>query len=294
MSPAGAPVRPPWIKVRAPSGETVARVEEVLRRNGLRTVCRDARCPNVGECWGEGTATVLILGDRCTRGCAFCSVETGAPGLPDPHEPARVARAAAELGWAHVVVTSVTRDDLGDGGASQFVEVVQEIRNRAPTATTELLVPDFGGNPEALRKVVAARPDVLAHNVETVPRLYDVVRPGAVYLRSIELLGRAHALDPALEIKSGLMVGLGESREETVSVMEDLRAAGCRSLTIGQYLPPSRNHLPVREYLNLEAFSGLADAARKIGFARIAAGPLVRSSYRAGTRDGSAPPDRIA
>lgn len=283
MSTAGVPVRPPWLKVRAPSGETVAKVAAVLGRHGLRTVCRDARCPNVGECWGEGTATVLILGDRCTRGCTFCNVERGGPAPPDPGEPVRVALAAAELGWTHVVVTSVTRDDLEDGGASWFVEVVKEIRKRSPSSKTELLVPDFGGNREALQKVVAARPDVLAHNVETVPRLYDVVRPGAVYRRSLELLGRAHVLDPRLELKSGLMVGLGETREETISVMEDLRAAGCRSVTIGQYLPPSRNHLPVREYLTVQAFSRLAEAARKIGFSRVAAGPLVRSSYRAGS-----------
>ena len=294
MNPLGAPVRPPWLKVRAPSGETVAKVAEVLRRHGLRTVCRDARCPNVGECWGEGTATVLILGDRCTRGCAFCNVASGTPGPPDAREPARVARAAAELGWAHVVVTSVTRDDLEDGGASQFVAVLQELRKRAPAAATELLVPDFGGNRDAIRRVVAARPDVLAHNVETVPRLYDLVRPGAIYRRSLDLLGRAHDLDPRLETKSGLMVGLGESREEAISVMENLRAAGCSSLTIGQYLAPSRNHLPVREFLSMEAFSGLAEAAKTIGFARVAAGPLVRSSYRAGSGHGSPSRDRNA
>lgn len=294
MTSAGVPARPPWIKVRAPSGETVAKVAEVLRRHRLRTVCRDARCPNIGECWGEGTATVLILGDRCTRGCAFCNVESGAPQPPDPEEPGRVARAAVELGWTHVVVTSVTRDDLQDGGAGQFAAVVRELRNRAPSTATELLVPDFGGSREALQQVVDSRPRVLAHNVETVPRLYAVVRPGAIYRRSLELLDRAHALDPRMEIKSGLMVGLGERRDETVSVMEDLRAAGCNSLTIGQYLPPSRKHLPVREYLTAEEFSRLADAARKIGFTRVAAGPLVRSSYRAGSRHGSAPRDRIA
>jgi len=261
----------------------VEKVAEVLRRYGLRTVCRDAWCPNVGECWGEGTATVLLLGEKCTRGCAFCSVATGIPLLPDPYEPARVAWAAAELGWKHVVVTSVTRDDLEDGGASQFVDVVKEIRKRAPTSAVELLVPDFRGNWTALRMVVAARPNVLAHNVETVPRLYPEVRPGAVYLRSLELLGRAHALAPRLELKSGLMVGFGESRDEVVSVMEDLYAAGVRSVTLGQYLPPSRNHLPAREYLTVEAFSVLADDARRMGFQRVAAGPLVRSSYRAGT-----------
>jgi len=283
VKPATPSVRPPWLKVRAPSGERVERVAEVLRKYGLRTVCREARCPNVGECWGEGTATVLILGDTCTRGCAFCSVGSGPPPPPDPYEPARVAWAAVELGWKHLVVTSVTRDDLEDGGASQFVAVVKEIRKRAPSATVELLVPDFGGNREALRRVVSARPHILAHNMETVPRLYPEVRPGAVYLRSLELLGCAHALAPRLELKSGLMVGFGESREEVVSVMEDLYASGVRSVTLGQYLPPSRNHLPAREYLTVEAFSVLADDARRMGFQRVAAGPLVRSSYKAGT-----------
>lgn len=276
-------VRPPWLKVRAPTGERVERVAGVLRRYGLRTVCRDARCPNVGECWGEGTATVLILGDTCTRDCAFCGVGTGTPLPPDPCEPARIAWAAVELGWKHIVVTSVTRDDLEDGGASQFVAVVKEIRNRAPSATVELLVPDFLGNGEALRRVVAARPEVLAHNVETVPRLYPEVRPGAVYSRSLELLARASLQDPRMELKSGLMVGFGESRGEVVSVMRDLYAAGARSVTLGQYLPPSRNHLPAREYPTVEEFSALADDARRLGFTRVAAGPLVRSSYKAGT-----------
>jgi lipoic acid synthetase len=259
------------------------RVTAVLRRYGLRTVCRDARCPNIGECWGDGTATVLILGDRCTRGCGFCSVLKGTPSSPDPYEPSRIAWAVAELEWKHVVVTSVTRDDLPDGGASHFVRVLREIRKRSPSATVELLVPDFNGNWGALREVVAARPNVLAHNMETVPRLYPEFRPGAVYTRSLDLLGHVHAWDPRMEIKSGFMVGMGEGREEVVSVLEDLRAAGCRSVTIGQYLPPSRNHPPVREYLPVEAFAELAAAARRMGFAHVASGPLVRSSYKAGT-----------
>lgn len=275
-------LRPPWLKVRAPSGGKVEKVAEVLRRHGLRTVCRDARCPNVGECWGEGTATVILLGDTCTRDCAFCGVATGRPRPPDPNEPVRVARAAAELGWTHVVVTSVTRDDLEDGGASRFVETVKEIRKSTPSPAVELLVPDFGGSREALKQVVAARPQVLAHNVETVPRLYPEVRPGSVYSRSLELLALAHGMDPRMELKSGLMVGFGECVEEVVSVLEDLHAAGVRSVTLGQYLPPSRNHRPVTEYLPVEAFSALADSARRIGFSRVAAGPLVRSSYKAG------------
>lgn len=275
--------RPSWLKVRAPSGERVERVTEVLRRYGLRTVCRDARCPNIGECWDEGTATVMILGDRCTRGCAFCGVAAGTPSPPDPYEPSRVAWAAVELGWKHLVVTSVTRDDLPDGGAAHFVRVLKEIRKRLPSASVELLVPDFNGNWRALREVVAARPTVLAHNVETVPRLYPEFRSGAVYTRSLDLLGHSHAWDPRLEIKSGLMVGMGETCDEVTSVLEDLYAAGCRSVTLGQYLPPSRNHPPAREYLTVEAFTELAAAAHRIGFPRVASGPLVRSSYKAGT-----------
>lgn len=277
------PIRPPWLKVRAPSGENVEKVGEVLRRYGLRTVCREARCPNIGECWDEGTATVLILGDTCTRGCGFCGVTSGTPQSPDSYEPGRVAWAVVELGWKHLVVTSVTRDDLPDGGASQFVAVVKEIRKRAPSTTVELLVPDFAGNWGALKKVVAARPNVLAHNVETVPRLYPEVRQKAIYTRSLEFLARSHMMSPRLELKSGLMVGLGETREEVLSVLEDLHAAGARSVTLGQYLPPSRNHPPAKEYLPVEVFYEYANAARKMGFARVAAGPLVRSSYKAGT-----------
>lgn len=282
MNPPVPAVRPAWLKVRAPSGEKVEKVAEALGRYGLRTVCRDARCPNVGECWGEGTATVLILGEKCTRGCAFCGVSKGIALPPDPYEPDRVAMAAAELGWKHIVITSVTRDDLEDGGAFQFAAVVKEIRKKTPASAVELLVPDFRGSLAALQSVVAARPDVLAHNVETVPRLYPEVRPGAVYLRSLELLECAHALAPRIGLKSGLMVGFGERREEVVSVLEDLYASGVRSVTMGQYLPPSRNHPPAREYLTIEAFSALAQDARGIGFTRVAAGPLVRSSYKAG------------
>jgi lipoic acid synthetase len=276
-------IRPPWLKVRAPSGENVEKVAEVLRRYGLRTVCRDARCPNVGECWDEKTATILILGGTCTRECGFCAVAPGTPQSPDPYEPSRVAWAVVELAWKHLVVTSVTRDDLPDGGSSQFVAVVKEIRKRAPSTTIELLVPDFGGNWNALKKVVGARPNILAHNVETVPRLYPEVRQKAVYMRSLELLARAHMMAPRMELKSGLMVGLGETREEVISVLEDLHAAGAKSVTMGQYLPPSRNHLPAKEYLPVERFYDLANAARKMGFTRVAAGPLVRSSYKAGT-----------
>lgn len=282
MNGAGPSGRPPWLTVRAPFGEGVSRVAEVLRRHRLVTVCREARCPNVGECWEEGTATVLILGDVCSRGCAFCSIASGLPLRPDVTEPARVMSAAAELRWRHVVVTSVTRDDLADGGAGQFARVVEGLRALSPTPSVELLVPDFAGDGDALATVVNARPDILAHNVETVPRLYPEIRPRASYERSLALLSRARGMDAGLALKSGLMVGFGETRGEVIGVMEDLFAAGCRSVTVGQYLPPSRNHPQVREYLPPEAFKELAQDARRIGFRRVASAPLVRSSYRAG------------
>ena len=278
MNPDRTP-RPDWLKVRAPSGKRVEKVTEALARLGLRTVCREARCPNVGECWGAGTATVILLGDVCTRGCAFCSVPAGAPAPPDPAEPALVAKAAAELSWRHVVVTSVTRDDLPDGGAAHFAAVVRALRRGSPGATVELLIPDFAGNIDALRCVVDAVPDVLAHNVETVPRLYPVVRKGAEYDRSLDLFRRAAAMRPSLLLKSGIMVGFGETEGEVAEVFRDLFAAGCRSITVGQYLPPSRDRLPLSEYVSPERFDLLAEEARRIGFDRVLSGPLVRSSY---------------
>jgi len=271
--------RPEWLKVRAPSGRRVEEVSGTLGRHGLRTVCREARCPNVGECWGEGTATVILLGGVCTRGCAFCSVAAGTPAPPDPTEPERVAGAAAELGWRHIVVTSVTRDDLPDGGAAHFARTVESLRRRAPAATVELLVPDFAGDAVALKTVLDAGPDILAHNVETVPRLYPTVRRGAEYGRSLVLLRRASALAPRLPLKSGVMAGFGETEAEVVAVFRDLFDAGCRSLTVGQYLPPSREHLPLAEYVPPERFDGYAALAREIGFAKVLSGPLVRSSY---------------
>ncbi len=280
MSGARPAERPPWLKVRVPAGNGFERVTEALGRHRLRTVCRDARCPNVGECWGAGNATVIVLGPSCTRGCAFCAVSHGPPVPPDPDEPSRVAAAAEDLGWKSLVVTSVTRDDLPDGGAGHFARVVEALRRLPDPPEVELLVPDFGGNRDALRKVVEARPDVLGHNVETVPRLYPVVRPQAVYARSLELLARAREMAPDLALKSGLMAGLGETREEVVAVFEDLFSAGCRSLTLGQYLPPTKSHLPAAEFLAPEAFAELGDAARRIGFAEVVSGPLVRSSYR--------------
>lgn len=282
MNGTGPSGRPPWLTVRAPSGEEASRVTETLARHGLVTVCRKARCPNVGECWGEGTATVLLLGDICSRGCAFCSVTRGKPAPPDLSEPARVAAASADLRWRHVVVTSVTRDDLADGGAAQFARVVKALRALPSPPSVELLVPDFAGDRDALATVVRSCPDVLAHNVETVPRLYPEVRPRASYERSLALLNQAFGMAPGIPLKSGLMVGFGETRDEVVDVLNDLFATGCRSVTIGQYLSPSRNHLPVKEYLPVEEFGELADIARRIGFPRVATGPLVRSSYRAG------------
>ncbi len=280
MSGARPAERPPWLRVRVPAGTGFDRLTEAIGRHGLRTVCRDARCPNVGECWAAGTATVIVLGPSCTRACAFCAVSRATPVAPDPGEPARVAAAAAELGWRALVVTSVTRDDLPDGGAGHFARIVEALRALPKPPEIELLVPDFRGNRDALATVAAARPDVLAHNVETVPRLYPVVRPQAVYARSLALLARAHAMAPDLVLKSGLMAGFGESREEIGAVFEDLFAAGCRSVTLGQYLPPGPGHPPVKEYLSPEAFAELGDAARRIGFAQVSSGPLVRSSYR--------------
>ncbi len=282
MSGRPASARPPWLTVRTPSGGTAERVDETLGRLGLRTVCRDARCPNVGECWGGGTATVLVLGGVCTRGCAFCSVARGTPAQPDPSEPSRVAEAAASLRWRHVVVTSVTRDDLPDGGASHFAAVTRRLRALSPAPAVELLVPDFRGSGAALSLVVRERPDLLAHNVETVPRLYPLVRPGAEYERSIALFRTARQMDPQLPLKSGILLGFGETRAEVARVLSDLFDAGCRSVTLGQYLPPSRDHLPATRYLDPEEFEELGAEARRIGFPRVRSAPLVRSSYRAG------------
>ncbi len=275
------PERPRWLTVRAPSGPDAERVAEALARRNLRTVCRDARCPNVGECWNRGTATVIVLGPACTRGCAFCSVTPGAPSPPDPDEPRRVGEVAAELRWRHVVVTSVTRDDLPDGGASHFARVVAELRALSPGSSVELLVPDFRGDPGAIAAVVRAGPDVLAHNVETVPRLYPAVRPGADYRRSLGLLALARALSPALPLKSGLMAGFGETRDEIVAVLRDLREAGVTIATIGQYLAPSKAHPAPARYLSPGEFEEIAGAAREMGFPHVASAPLVRSSYRA-------------
>lgn len=252
-----------------------------MRQERLHTVCEEARCPNIGECWGHGTATLLLLGDVCTRACGFCAIATGRPRGLDVDEPERVARTVQTLGLRHAVLTSVTRDDLPDGGASIFAESIRKIRRLSASCAVEVLIPDFRGNWEALRVVMEARPDVLNHNIETVPRLYGRVRPRAAYRRSLELLQRAKHIDPEAITKSGLMVGLGETHEELVAVFEDLRAVGVDVLTVGQYLRPSPGHLPVARYYHPEEFAHLRGEALALGFRRVEAGPLVRSSYHA-------------
>jgi len=247
----------------------------------LHTVCEEARCPNVGECFQNGTATFLILGDVCTRACAFCAVTSGRPGGLDAAEPLKVAQAVSRLGLRHAVVTSVTRDDLPDGGASVFAATIRAIRRLSPGTSVEVLIPDLQGSHDALAKVMAARPDVLNHNLETVPRLYRRVRPKAVYGRSLELLARAGQVDGDAITKSGLMVGLGEEREELLAVMAELVAVGCQVLTIGQYLQPTPRHLPVARYYHPDEFAGLAREGRRLGFRHVESGPLVRSSYHA-------------
>jgi lipoic acid synthetase len=282
---AQAPVlrKPPWIRVRLRSRpeEGFAETRELVQRKNLHTVCEEAACPNIAECWARGHATVMILGDVCTRACAFCNVKTGLPGRVDSDEPRRVGEAVAEAGLRHVVVTSVDRDDLRDGGASQFVRCIEEIRRQAPETTVEVLTPDFRHREGAVEAVAAARPDVFNHNVETVPRLYRRVRPGASFRHSVDLLRRVKALEPGLFTKSGMMVGLGEERDEIHAVMDALREADVDFLTIGQYLRPSPKHAVVARYWTPEEFAGLAAAAGSRGFLLVSASPLTRSSYHA-------------
>jgi lipoic acid synthetase len=272
---------PEWLVPRAPKRAALERLNQTFGSMGLHTVCQSARCPNVGECFGRGTATFMVLGDSCTRDCRFCAVRHGQPDRPDPDEPRRVAEAAAMLGLGHVVVTSVTRDDLADGGAGHFAATIRAIRDLLPSARVEVLVPDFGGDGAALRAVMEAAPDVLNHNVETVPRLYQQVRPQAAYRRSLQLLGRAGEMSPGAITKSGLMVGLGETEGEVLAVLGDLREAGVSAVTIGQYLQPTREHLPVAEFIPPARFGEYADRAREMGFRAVMSGPLVRSSYHA-------------
>lgn len=274
--------KPPWLRVRLRAGPTYQGVLRRLREGQLHTVCQEALCPNLGECFSQGTATFLILGDRCTRNCRFCAVGHGPEGPPDPEEPQRVAEAALAMGLSYVVITSVTRDDLADGGAGHFAETIREVRKRLPEARVEVLVPDFRGSAEALETVLHARPDVLNHNLETVPRLYPEVRPGAEYRRSLELLRLARTLAPGVITKSGLMLGLGEADHEVVDVLSDLISTGCSILTMGQYLQPSRNHLPVQRFVPPEEFEAWRGIALNMGFREVASGPLVRSSYHAG------------
>ena len=278
----GRPLRkPPWLKRRIPAGTSYRKIPELLRRGGLHTVCEEALCPNQAECFSRGTATFLILGDRCTRDCRFCSVAHGPSGRPDPEEPARVADAVREMGLHYVVITSVTRDDLADGGAGLFARTIREIRERSPETLVEVLIPDFQGDEHALHKVLEARPNVLNHNLETVPRLYPSVRPEAVYRRSLELLKRVEAYDSTIPTKSGLMLGLGESSEEIDRTLRDLRQAGCSLLTLGQYLQPTRRHLSVHRFVHPDEFEEWRTVALDLGFAEVASGPFVRSSYRA-------------
>jgi lipoic acid synthetase len=274
--------KPDWIRVKAPVSPGYAETRQIVRTNGLHTVCEEASCPNIGECWEKKHATFMIMGDTCTRACAFCNVKTGIPGALDGAEPAHVAEATAKLGLAHVVVTSVDRDDLDDGGAAHFAAVIRAIRARCPQTTIEVLTPDFLRKPGAVETVIAARPDVFNHNLETVPSNYLTVRPGARYFASIRLLQRAKELDPLIFTKSGIMVGLGEERNEVLQVMDDLRAADVDFLTVGQYLQPSRKHHPVVRFVPPEEFKALATIAYAKGFSMVSANPLTRSSHHAG------------
>jgi lipoic acid synthetase len=275
--------KPDWIRVKAPISKGYAETRQLMRSLGLVTVCEEAACPNIGECWTKKHATVMILGDTCTRACAFCNVKTGMPGPVDPLEPEHVAVAAAELGLEHIVITSVDRDDLPDGGASQFVKVIQALRQRAPATTIEILTPDFRNKGEApVEAIVEAGPDVFNHNLETVPRLYPTIRPGARYYASLRLLESVKRRAPRIFTKSGVMVGLGEQRLEVHQVMDDMRSAGIDFLTMGQYLQPTPRHAKVEEFVTPQAFDAYAAIARAKGFLLVAASPLTRSSYHAG------------
>ncbi len=273
--------RPQWLKVRLPTGPTYENLRRLMRSKQLHTVCEEAHCPNMAECWGAGTATFMILGDTCTRSCGFCAVKTGRPGAVDLEEPRRVGEAVAQMGLGHAVVTSVNRDELPDGGAGIFAETIREIRRQSPGTTVEVLIPDFVGRPESLDLVLAARPEILNHNVETVPRLYPRVRPQARYERSLEVLRRTKQRAADLVCKSGIMVGLGETRDEVIATMRDIASQGTDILTVGQYLRPSPVHLPIERYWAPSEFDDLRDAGMTMGFRHVEAGPLVRSSYHA-------------
>lgn len=276
------PRKPPWIRVRAPVGPAVTRIKSMLREQRLYTVCEEASCPNLGECFASGTATFMIMGQLCTRRCPFCDVAHGRPDPLDAQEPAHLAETVAKMGLSYVVVTSVDRDDLRDGGAGHFKACIAALRTQCPGTRIEILVPDFRGRMDvALEALAAAAPDVFNHNLETVPRLYRKARPGADYAWSLRLLERFKARCPGVPTKSGIMLGLGEERDEVVALLGDLRAHGCDMLTLGQYLQPSRHHLKVERFWTPEEFDELGELARELGFARVASGPLVRSSYHA-------------
>jgi lipoyl synthase len=274
--------KPDWIRVKAPVSAGYFATQKLMRENALHTVCEEAGCPNIGECWEKKHATFMIMGDTCTRACAFCNVKTGLPGALDPDEPVRVAEATAKLGLAHIVVTSVDRDDLADGGAQHFADTIRAIRARCPQTTIEVLTPDFLRKDGALEPVVEARPDVFNHNLETVPSLYLTVRPGARYFHSLRLLQRVKEIDPTMFTKSGIMVGLGEERNEVLQVMDDLRSAQVDFLTIGQYLQPTRKHHEVKRFVPPDEFRSLEAIAYSKGFLMVAASPLTRSSHHAG------------
>ncbi len=274
--------KPDWIRVKAPTSKTYHETRKLMRDNNLTTVCEEASCPNIGECWAKKHATFMILGSICTRACAFCNVATGKPNAVDQFEPYRVADAVLKLGLDHVVVTSVDRDDLNDGGAQQFADVITAIREKSPTTTIEILTPDFKDKDGALEIIVAAKPDVFNHNLETVPRLYPTIRPGARYFTSLTLLSRVKQLDPSIFTKSGLMVGLGETKIEIQQMMDDYRVADVDFLTIGQYLQPTVKHVAVDRFVTPDEFDGYAKMARAKGFLMVSSSPLTRSSYLAG------------
>ncbi len=280
--------KPPWLKVKAPGGPNYVRLRHLMRDLRLHTVCEEAHCPNIGECWEHRAATFMILGDVCTRNCAYCAVAHGTPAPLDAGEPVRLAAAVERLDLRHVVITSVDRDDLVHGGAEIFAGCIAEIRRRAPGSSVEVLIPDFKGDPEALRIVVEARPDILNHNLETVERLYRIARPGGRYQRALELLRRARAIAPELVTKSGLICGLGEEWDEMVAAMRDLRAQGVDILTLGQYLRPSTGHLPVARWYTPDEFADLRRLGLEMGYRHVEAGPLVRSSYHAWEQAASA------
>jgi len=274
--------KPAWIRVKAPTSPEYMETRRIMRTHQLNTVCEEAACPNIGECWAKGHATMMILGDTCTRACSFCNVKTGKPGALDPFEPENVAQSVAKLGLAHVVVTSVDRDDLADGGADHFARTITCIRQASPKTTIEVLVPDFQKKPGALEMVVEAKPDVFNHNMETVPRLYASVRPGARYFHSLRILAEVKEMDPSIFTKSGIMVGLGEQREEVLQIMDDLRSADVDFMTIGQYLQPTAKHHVLDRFVTPEEFAAYERNAYGKGFLMVSATPLTRSSYHAG------------